>query len=285
MKTQIIDKTITVRGVPHYYEWIRQSESAQKKPVMVFIHGWGGSGRYWRSTAAAICDRFDCLLYDMRGFGRSKLPEKSPDLSYDLEEYALDLALFLDSLEIEKIYLNSHSMGASVATFFITMYPERVVKAVLTCNGIFEYNKAAFAAFHKFGKYVVQFRYDWFLKVPFADRLFMARFLHRSIPKSERIAFLEDFLAADYEAVLVTIYTSVSEKAVKIMLGKFAEIKIPTLLLSGEKDIIIPAKMGKMAADLNNNIQYVEMANTAHFPMLEDAPTYLQKLQDFLEIN
>jgi hypothetical protein len=27
------------------------------------------------------------------------------------------------------------------------------------------------------------------------------------------------------------------------------------------------------------------MANTAHFPMLEDAPTYLQKLQDFLEIN
>lgn len=285
MKTQIIDKTVTVRGVPHYYEWIRESESAQKKPVMVFIHGWGGSGRYWRSTAAAICDRFDCLLYDMRGFGRSKLPEKSPDLSYDLEEYALDLALFLDSLEMEKIYLNSHSMGASVATFFITMYPERVVKAVLTCNGIFEYNKAAFAAFHKFGKYVVQFRYDWFLKVPFADRLFMARFLHRSIPKSERIAFLEDFLAADYEAALGTIYTSVSKKAVEIMPGKFAEIKIPTLLVSGEKDIIIPAKMGKIAADLNNNIQYVEMANTAHFPMLEDAPTYLQKLQDFLEIN
>jgi len=285
MKTQIIDKTITVRGVPHYYEWIRQSESVEKKPVMVFIHGWGGSGRYWRSTAAAICDRFDCLLYDMRGFGRSKLPEKSPDLSYDLEEYALDLALFLDSLEIEKIYLNSHSMGASVATFFITMYPERVVKAVLTCNGIFEYNKAAFAAFHKFGKYVVQFRYDWFLKVPFADRLFMARFLHRSIPKSERIAFLEDFLAADYNAVLGTIYTSVSKKAVEIMLGKFADIKIPTLLVSGEKDLIIPAKMGKMAADWNNNIQYVEMANTAHFLMLEDAPTYLQKLQDFLEIN
>ena len=124
---------------------------------------------------------------------------------------------------------------------------------------------------------MVQFRYDWFLKVPFADQLFMARFLHWSIPKSERIAFLEDFLASDYEAALATIYTSVCEKAVEIMLGKFAEIKVPTLLLSGEKDITINAKMGKMAADLNNNIQYVEMANTAHFPMLEDAPTYLKK--------
>jgi len=105
--------------------------------------GFGNRNLLRKSRAAAICDRFDCLLYDMRGFGRSKLPEKSPDLSYDLEEYALDLALFLDSLEIEKIYLNSHSMGASVATFFITMYPERVVKAVLTCNGIFEYNKVS----------------------------------------------------------------------------------------------------------------------------------------------
>ncbi len=61
------------------------------------------------------------------------------------------------------------------------------------------------------------------------------------------------------------------------MLGKLAEIKVPTLLLSGEKDITITAKMGEMAADFNNNIQYVEMANTAHFPMLEDAPTYLKK--------
>jgi pimeloyl-ACP methyl ester carboxylesterase len=40
--------------------------------------------------------------------------------------------------------------------------------------------------------------------------------------------------------------------------------------------------MGRMAADLNNNIQYVEIAKTAHFPMLEDAPTYLKTLQDFL---
>ena len=69
------------------------------------------------------------------------------------------------------------------------------------------------------------------------------------------------------------------------MPGKFAQNKVQTLLESEEKDIIILAKMVKIAAYLNNNIQYVEMANTAHFPMLEDAPTYLQKLQDFLEIN
>ncbi len=60
---------INVRGVEHYYEWIRKS-STEVKPVMVFIHGWGGSARYWKSTADALCDKFDCLLYDLRGFGR-----------------------------------------------------------------------------------------------------------------------------------------------------------------------------------------------------------------------
>jgi pimeloyl-ACP methyl ester carboxylesterase len=274
---------IEVRGVQHYYEWIRQPDNSASKPVMVFIHGWAGSARYWKSTAEALCDGFDCLLYDLRGFGRSPLPQPSPPgLSYELEDYAQDLATLLDNLQVNRVYLNSHSMGASIATLFVNLYPERVEKAILTCNGIFEYDEKAFAAFYKFGGYVVKFRYQWFLNIPFADRLFMARFLHSSIKQSERQAFLEDFLLADYEAALGTIYTSVSKKAVEIMPKKFAEVRNPTLLISGEKDKIIPAKMGRLAAALNEKIDYVEIANTGHFPMLEDAPTYLKQVREFL---
>ena len=273
---------IKVRGVDHYYEWIRQP-GMLKKPVMVFVHGWGGSARYWRSPAEALSDNYDCLLYDLRGFGRSKLPKIPLDLSYELEEYAEDLKGLLDGLGLEKVYMNSHSMGASVGAIFSTMYPEKVERSILTCNGIFEYNKAAFDAFHKFGGYVVKFRYNWFLKVPFAPRLFMARFLHRPIDKLEKIAFLEDFILADYEAALGTIYTSVSKKAVEIMPRKFAAISVPTLLVSGEKDIIIPAAMGEEAAKLNDKIEYVEIAKTAHFPMLEDKETYLTKVREFLD--
>jgi pimeloyl-ACP methyl ester carboxylesterase len=283
---EALQEKITVRGVEHYYEWIRQPQSGNAKPIMVFIHGWCGSSRYWRSTALALCDRFDCLLYDLRGFGRSRLPlspsDSSLTLSYELEEYANDLAILLDALGIDKIYLHSHSMGASVGAFFLTLYPERVEKAILTCNGIFEYDEKAFAAFYKFGGYVVKFRYKWFLNIPFSDRLFMARFLHRPIDKQNRLAFLEDFLTADYEAAMGTIFTSVSKKAVEIMPQKFAQIKVPTLLISGEKDIIIPAEMGRQAAALNPNVEYVEIPKTAHFPMLEDPKTYLLTVQEFL---
>lgn len=274
--------TVDVRGVNHYYEWIRRSENTNK-PVMVFVHGWGGSARYWRSTAEAIADRFDCLLYDLRGFGRSALSHAP--LGYAMEDYADDLAALLDALNLDRVYINAHSMGASIATFFLNRYSEKIERAILTCNGIFEYDARAFAAFHKFGGYVVKFRYNWFLKFPFADRMFMARFLHRPIAKSDRVAFLEDFLLADYKAAVGTIYTSVSKQAVETMPQEFARLRVPTLMVSGEKDIIIPAVMGRQAAALNDNIQYIELPKTSHFPMLEDKKAYLQAIADFLQIE
>ncbi|MGD1914452.1 MAG: alpha/beta fold hydrolase, partial [Rivularia sp. (in: cyanobacteria)] len=168
---------IKVRGIEHYYEWIRKSDSLEK-PVMVFIHGWAGSARYWETTAEILSEQFDCLLYDMRGFGRSRgkpILDSQPlqegteavtELTYELEEYAEDLAILLDALQLQRVYINAHSMGASIATLFLNCYQERVEKAILTCSGIFEYDKKAFDAFHKFGGYVVKFRPQWLGKIP-----------------------------------------------------------------------------------------------------------------------
>ncbi|MDB9488302.1 alpha/beta hydrolase [Dolichospermum circinale CS-1225] len=269
---------INVRGVDHYYEWIKKPSNIIK-PVMVFMHGWAGSGRYWQSTAKALLDNFDCLIYDMRGFGRSHV---QPDLSYELTEYAEDLAVLLNQLNLERVYINAHSMGASIATLFLNRYPQKVEKAILTCSGIFEYDEKAFAAFYKFGGLVVKFRPKWLGKIPLADRMFMARFLHSPIPKSERQAFLEDFINADYQAALGTIFTSVSKEQAELMPQEFAKLTVPTLLVAGEYDIIIPAELSKKAAALNDKVKLTIVPNTAHFPMLEDAATYLARVRDFL---
>ncbi|MEA5595247.1 alpha/beta hydrolase [Rivularia sp. UHCC 0363] len=286
---------IKVRGVEHYYEWIKQSDGLQK-PVMVFIHGWAGSARYWESTAEVLSEQFDCLLYDMRGFGRSRgkpinivdsqplQAEEVEELTYELEEYVEDLAAFLSELQLQRVYLNAHSMGASIATLFLNRYQERVEKAILTCSGIFEYDKQAFEAFHKFGGYVVKFRPQWLGKIPLVDKMFMARFLYRSIKAAERQAFLQDFLIADYDAALNTIYTSVSKAQSELMPHEFAKLQVPTLLVSGEYDRIIPAQMGKKAAVLSDQVEYVMIPNTAHFPMLEDPSTYLDVVRKFLQL-
>ncbi|MEB3828538.1 alpha/beta fold hydrolase [Phormidium sp. CCY1219] len=274
---------IQVRGVKHYYEWIGQETPIGNKPVLVFLHGWAGSGRYWQTTARALLDEFDCLLYDMRGFGRSRLPLQPPALDYELETYADDLAALLDELQLERVYLNAHSMGASVATLFLNRYPERVEKAILTCSGIFEYDEKAFSAFHKWGSLVVKYRPRWLAFVPMMDRMFMARFLYRPIQAAASRAFLSDYLMADYEAAVNTIFTSVSKKATEVMPREFSQLQVPVLLVAGERDRIIPAEMGRQAAALNPSfVQFVEIADTAHFPMLEDSVTYLNRVREFL---
>jgi len=275
---------ISIHGVEHYYEWITADSSAQPtgKPVMVFLHGWAGSARYWESTAQAIAQDFDCLLYDMRGFGRSPLPQVPPEPSYELETYAEDLAELLAALNLSHVYINAHSTGASIATLFLNLYPEKVEKAILTCSGIFEYDEKAFTTFHKFGGYVVKFRPPWLAAIPFADRIFMARFLHRSLPTEVSLAFLKDFLMADEEAAIGTMVTAVSKKAAEEMPAEFARLSVPTLLVAGEFDQIIPAIMGKQAASLSKKVEFVIIPNTSHFPMLEDAATYLQLIRDFL---
>jgi proline iminopeptidase len=275
---------ISIHGVEHYYEWITADSSAQPtgKPVMVFLHGWAGSARYWESTAQAIAQDFDCLLYDMRGFGRSPLPQVPPEPSYELETYAEDLAELLAALNLSRVYINAHSTGASIATLFLNLYPEKVEKAILTCSGIFEYDEKAFTTFHKFGGYVVKFRPPWLAAIPFADRIFMARFLHRSLPTEVSLAFLKDFLMADEEAAIGTMVTAVSKKAAEEMPAEFARLSVPTLLVAGEFDQIIPAIMGKQAASLSKKVEFVIIPNTSHFPMLEDAATYLQLIRDFL---
>ncbi|PZV04813.1 MAG: alpha/beta hydrolase [Leptolyngbya sp.] len=280
---------IDVNQVNHYYEWAGTNtprDPSSSKPVMVFIHGWAGSARYWQSTAAALSDRYDCLLYDMRGFGRSRLApdqqEAAAARGYELDTYADDLAELLKALNLPKVSINAHSMGASVAVYFLNQYPELVEKAILTCNGIFEYDKAAFEAFYKFGGYVVAFRPKWLGKIPLAPRFFMARFLSRPIPAAEKIAFLDDFLTADYATALGTIFTSVSKKATEVMPLEFAKISVPTLLVSGEFDKITPAELGRTAAELNPKIEYALVKNTGHFPMLEDPETYLNYVDAFL---
>ncbi|MEM9137702.1 MAG: alpha/beta hydrolase [Cyanobacteria bacterium P01_F01_bin.42] len=283
---------ITIRGVDHYYQWIKQdssalneNESTRSKGVMVFIHGWGGSSRYWEPVAQAMSAEFDCLLYDLRGFGRSQASPTSEDQIksvYDLETYALDLATLLEALGLDQVTLHSHSTGSSIAAIFLNRYPDLVQTAILTCNGIFEFEAKAFEQFHRLGGYVVKFRPRWMCSIPGLADLFMARFLTRSIAREYKTQFLADFVDADYQAALGTMLTAVSKDAADSMPTEFSRLPCPTLLVSGARDKIIPAEMGAKAAALNPHITHHVIERTGHFPMLEAPQQYLTRVSDFM---
>lgn len=271
-----------IRGEAHYYEWVTaEVNQPTGRPVLVFLHGWGGSSRYWRSTAEALKPDFDCLLYDLRGFGRSRL-SAGAERDYRLETYAEDLGRLLEHLKTGPVDLSAHSMGSSIATLFAARYPESINRLVLTCGGVFEYEPKAFETFQRFGVGVVKFRPRWLTQIPWVDRLFMARFLHQPLSAAESQAFLADFVSADAPAALGTLQDSVSEAMAESLPAAFSSLQAPTLLISGQYDRIIPPALGRQAAALNRAIAYQEIPATGHFPMLEAPTAYQAVLRQFL---
>lgn len=62
-------KTIDISGFPHAYELSAPTASST---VLVFLHGWLLSREYWRPVIRQLAPEYQCLAYDLRGFGASQ---------------------------------------------------------------------------------------------------------------------------------------------------------------------------------------------------------------------
>ena len=80
--------------------------------LVVFLHGWGGSkeGLAGAFSSDALKDYGLCTI-DLLGFGNS---EKPAGFSYDLLDQAHIVALAINSLNANKVYLVGHSMGGGI---------------------------------------------------------------------------------------------------------------------------------------------------------------------------
>lgn len=268
-----------VQGGELYYEWV--GDASRRRPILVFVHGWGGSLRYWQSTARALADEYDCLLYDLRGFGRSRADGQGVTLA----DCVADLGKLLNELGVDRCSVVAHSMGSSIGALFLQADPARVARAILVCGGVFEYNATAFGIFRQFGRLVVQVRPRWLTQVPGMDQLVMQRFLHRALPPRDRQEFLEDYLMAENAAALGTLADAVSEQSAISLPQAYAGLTMPTLMISGQCDRIIPPKLGSAAAKLNAAIAFTVMPDVGHFPMLEDPEGFVARVRSFLDVK
>ena len=91
-------------------------------PVLVFLHGMGGSIEAYRFFAQRLSKDFRTLIYDQRGHGASV----AKGYDYSTHTMAEDLRVLLDHLQIDSVILVGSSMGARIASRFTATYPHRV---------------------------------------------------------------------------------------------------------------------------------------------------------------
>jgi pimeloyl-ACP methyl ester carboxylesterase len=98
-------------------------------PPLLFAHGFGGSGRNFRSQARALEHEYTSILFDARGHGRSAAPEQAE--AYLPACFVGDIARVLDRAHAERAVLTGLSMGAGLVARFAAAHPERVRALVL----------------------------------------------------------------------------------------------------------------------------------------------------------
>jgi len=98
-------------------------------PVVLLMHGLGGSARNWGPQVRALRDTHRVVRFDARGHGRSEAPADAE--AYRPEAFVDDVRRVLDEVGAPRATLGGLSMGAGVALRFALGEPERVPALVL----------------------------------------------------------------------------------------------------------------------------------------------------------
>ena len=120
--------TAVVNGVRTHYERYGPEDGV---PVLL-IHGHPFDHSLWTPQAEMLAAvGYRVITPDLRGYGRSELPEGTADRTY-LSDFADDLAALLTELGVERAVVGGVSMGGQITMEFARRYPTRVRALVLS---------------------------------------------------------------------------------------------------------------------------------------------------------
>ncbi|BFM49907.1 alpha/beta hydrolase [Marinomonas sp. THO17] len=106
---------------------VRYHDTGKDLPVLVLLHGIGGSLELWQYQLTSLSPYFRVIALDLPNHGLSDIGEKA----FDVVEYADFMWAFLDKLAISKVHLAGNSMGGAICIHMSASQPDRVDKMVL----------------------------------------------------------------------------------------------------------------------------------------------------------
>ena len=254
-------------------------------PAVLFIHGILGSQRQWSRLVDTLDDDYRVLVPDLFGHGDSAKPMGD----YSLSAHAATMRDLLDHLGIERVTLVGHSLGGGIAMQFFYLFPERVERLVLVSSGGLgrEVNLILRSATLPGAEQVLSViasapvlarvealgrgasKVGW---RPGADISQIWRGFSSLADREARRAFL-----ATTRAVIDIGGQSISAHD---HLGDV--IPIPTLIVWGSKDRMIPAWHALAAQRSVPDCRVELFEGAGHFPHLDDPARFASVLREFV---
>jgi len=249
---------------------LHYSEAGQGTPV-VLLHGFPLSGLVWRKQQQHLCDLYRVITPDLRGHGQSPAPAGV----YEMETLARDVLALLDTMHITKAAILGHSMGGYVALAAWKLAPERFLAL-----GLIDSQAAADTEQGRQG------RFKMAEKVAAAGSQAVASAM---LPKlfAPSLAATDPLIEQVRQTILNTpcdgIIGSLNGMALRHNAeGMLSTIDVPVLILTGDKDQIIPRAKAEAMAAIIPKATLAIIENAGHMPMLERPEATTTAIRKFL---
>jgi pimeloyl-ACP methyl ester carboxylesterase len=254
-------------------------------PALLLLHGIAGSSRTWRDVIPLLTDRFTVIAPDLMGHGVSEKPVGD----YSLGAFASGIRDLLEVLGIERATVVGQSFGGGVAMQLAYQHPEVCDRLVLVSSG-------------GLGREV-----NWmlrFMTLPGSEYLMPVIFpgfvrdwgdsLLRSInDRGFRLSRITEMWSAyaslaeaeNRQAFARTLRSVIDPggQSVSALDRLYLAAAMPTLIIWGDRDDIIPISHAHVAHEAIPGSRLVIIEGVGHFPQVEAPEQFVNALVDFVD--
>lgn len=257
-------------GIDLYYEVHGEGEP------LLLIMGLSLNSKSWFRTIPALSEQYKVIVFDNRGVGRSG----KPNTPYSIELMAEDARAVLDAAEIESAHVYGISMGGMIAQRLTLKYPERVKSLILGCTT-------------SGGEKHVQPSLE--VSMHMASRGSSTATPEEVAWATAPIIYSQEFLENHRNLVAEDI-----EKRIEMPILPYAyilqlqaclahdtydeihQIKVPTLVIHGDADRLVPYENGTTLAEKIPNAEFLTVKGAGHIYPTEACDLVNSKVLDFL---
>jgi pimeloyl-ACP methyl ester carboxylesterase len=237
---------------------------AGKGQPLLFLHGGGGAPR-WLPFMATLAERFDVIVPEHPGFGRSETPDWLDTIG-DLAFFYLD---FIKQLELERVHLVGSSMGGWIAAEL----------AVRSTHDLASLTLIGSVGIHVKGLQkgdLFLWSYEQLTRNLFADPKFAEVILAMTVTEEEQDQRLKNAITVAKLGWQPRLYNP--------HLAKWLHrIDVPTLICWGDSDKLVPPGYGPAFRDLIPGSRLEVFERCGHLPHAECAEKFVSTLTRFIE--